>query len=314
MRYPDFSHFDFNTSHMTFSHSPLLDALRKRELATNPRLLELLDPSNEETNFTREFVEDLIWRAEHKSNILINLRGARGCGKSTLAQGIKGLNDYIRENTPSIDEIVFSRKEYMNCYKGAKAGELFVIDEDFGFQTQTGSYRIHESMMLAEQTFRIEQVSTIACSVAHTSPHLYDYDLLVFDYNEEEGFNRAIIFNPSIDGGMFSKPTGYILFPSKQFINKNIEKKYYDKKKEFSTAVKKGKARTIQQEYDDMADDLIKKYKWDKLEKKPSTDVYNVILRREYPHLANTEMSDIVQTLKFKMWEVFGTSKKKDEE
>jgi predicted AAA+ superfamily ATPase len=87
MRYPDFDLFDIDASHMIFSHSPLLDALRKRQLATNPRLLDLL--SDEETNFTMAFVEDLIWRAEHKSNILINLRGARGCGKSTLAQGIK---------------------------------------------------------------------------------------------------------------------------------------------------------------------------------------------------------------------------------
>jgi len=312
MRYPDFDLFNIKAEDMTFSHSPLLDALRKRELATNPRLLDLL--CDEETNFTMPFVEDLMWRAEHKSNILINLRGARGCGKSTLAQGIKGLNDHIRENKPSIDEIVFSRKEYMGCYKGATAGELFVIDEDFGFQTQTGSYRIHESMMLAEQTFRIEEVSTIACSVAHSSPHLYDYDLLVFDYNEDEGFNRAIIFSPAIDGGVFARPTGYILFPSKQYIDKSIEKKYYAKKKEFSTAVKKGKARTIQEEYDEMAEFLIKKFKWDKLAKKPSNDVYNVIMRREYPHLANTEMSDMIQTLKFKMWEIYGTAKKEKEE
>jgi energy-coupling factor transporter ATP-binding protein EcfA2 len=308
MKYPD---FDFDVGNLEFSHSPLLNELHKLEIATDARLDAILD-LNTGRNLTRKFIQDLEWRATHKHNVLINLRGVRGCGKSTFAQGIKGFNDELREQAGTIKEIVFSRKEYMECYKGAKPGELFIIDEDFGFQTQTGSFRIHESMMLAEQTFRIEEVSTIACSVAHSSPHLYDFDFLVYDYDAENGVNRAILFYSSqLNGGMFSRPAGYVLFPSKQFINRKLENHYLIKKKEFSTAVKLGKARTLQQDYDEIADAMIKKFHWDKLEKKPTIDAYNVCLRREYPQMANTEMSDIVQTLKFKMWEIFGSAKEK---
>jgi len=296
---------------LRLTHSPLINKLHLFEWTVDPRLQTLLNV-DKGNNFTNTFIEDMEWRANNGHNIVIDIKGIRGSGKSYLARGIKGLTDKIRGVKSHIEDIVFTRAEYMDCYSTARAGQTFVIDEDFGFQTQTGSLRIRESMMLAEQTFRIEEVSTIACSVAPSYSHLYDFYLLAYDYDVEHGINRAIVFNTSQLGGMMARPIGYILFPTKKYLNPSIEKAYQEKKKVFTTKVKKGLVRTLQEDYDRYASDCVKKFGWDK--SRPTERMVKVYLRREYPQMANTERDDILDTLIVKLYEIHGSKKGKKEE
>jgi len=279
------------------------------EIRTNPQLQELLE-LGDGNDFTQDLISDLEWRADNGHNTVFEIKGPRGSGKSYLARGLKGLNDKIRGVKPSIKDIMFTRLEYVDGYGKANPGKTFVIDEDFGFQTQTGSLRIRETMALTEQTFRIEDISTIACSVAPSYAHLYDFFLLAYDYDVSHGINRAIVFNTSQMGGFSARPIGYILFPTKKYLNPEIEREYQKRKKEFTTKVKEGKVRTLQEDYDKYADDLIKKFGWGKMDKKPPEAVMKVYLGREYPFLANTERMDILDTLKVRMYEIYGSSNK----
>jgi len=295
-------------STLRMTHSPLINLLHTYELEQDDRLQRVLDIETG-NNLTSVFVRDIEWRNRHESNYVLEIKGKRGSGKSTLARAIKALADKIRSKRGSIKDIVWTREEYMNEYKTAKSGQTFIIDEDFGFQTQTGAMRIRESLMLAEQTFRVEEVNTIACSVAHTYSHLYDFYLMAYDYDIKQGVNRAILFNTSQLSGLFARPVGFILFPSVEFLNPTIEKAYKEKKKEFTTKVKQGKVRTLQEDYDRYTDECIIKFGWK--QNRPTERMMKIYLRREYPHMANTERDDILDTLVVRMFEIHGSRKKK---
>jgi len=288
------------------AHSPLVNKLHKLEIAGDERLKAILDLEYG-NDLTKDFLDDLRWRAENNHNHVTDIKGPRGSGKSTLARGIKCFCDKVRGIKTSIEDIVFTRDEYMKRYGSGKRGQTFIIDEDFGFQTQTGSVRIRESMMLAEQTFRIEEISTISCSVANSYAHLYDFSLLSYDYDAKNGINRAIVNNTAQLNSYFARPVGYILFPTRKYLNPELEKHYQDRKKEFTKKVKEGKVRTLQEDYDAMAEQCIRKFKWNM--QKPTERVMKVYLSREYPHMANTEQTDILDTLVVRMYEIHGSSK-----
>jgi len=299
-------------SGLRLSHSPMINAMHKYDGRLNPHLMEILDPVDG-NNMTEVFFKDLEWRSKKEHNVVIEIKGVRGSGKSYLARGIKGFMDSTRKIKGNIKDIVFTRQEFIDGYSTAKLGTTFIIDEDFGFQTQTGSMRIRESLLLAEQAFRIEEISTIACSVAPTYSHLYDYYLLAYDYNVDLGLNRAIVFNTSQLGIGLARPAGFILFPTRGFLDKQIEPQYIKKKKDFTAMVKAGKVRTLQEDYDTIAGKCIKKFGWESI--KPTERVVRVYLKREYPYMANTEQTELLDTIMVRMFEIHGSSrgKKKDE-
>ncbi|MEO0303958.1 MAG: hypothetical protein ABIM64_01720 [candidate division WOR-3 bacterium] len=290
-------------SNLKLTHSPLINRLHLYEWENDPRLQNILDLENG-NDLTDSFLDDLEWRAKNQHNIVIEIKGIRGSGKSFLARGIKTYQDKIRGMKSSINDIVFTRSEFLESYKKAKRGQTIIIDEDFSFQTQTGSLRLKESLNLAEQTFRIEEVSTIACSVAPVSSHLYDFYLVCYDYDIDNGYNRAILFNTSQINSVIYRPAGYILFPTRKYLDKKLEEAYIKKKKKFTKIVKENRLRTLQDDYDEYAKKIIEKYGLNI--RKPPVSYLKILLRREFPHFANTELNDILDTLKVFLYEIHG--------
>jgi hypothetical protein len=314
MRNFDLSDFEVDVDTLDFenSPSPLIYQMHKYELAHDEKLCAIMD-IHEGNNWTEIILNDLVHRSRKEANTSYEVKGNRMSGKSYISRALKAINDHVHGKKGNIKDITFSRKDYVERNKTAKPGETLIIDDDFGFQTQTGSLRLQETINLVEQTFRIEEVSTIANSASVGLAHLHDFHLVAYDYDAKQMVNRAVVFTTSqLKGTYFSTPCAYVLLPVKRWLDPTIEREYKIKKKEFTDKVKKGLARKLQEDYDEIAEDSIKKFGWKT--KKPTQDVLFVYVRREHPELANTEIMDIVQTLKVKMWEIHGTAKKEKQE
>ena len=315
MRNIDISDFEVDIPSLDFrtTPSPLVAQMHRYELAHNERLNRILNLQTG-NNWTEWVLKDLIHRSKKEANTSYEIKGMRMSGKSIISRALKSVNDYVHDVKPNIDDIVFSRKEYVERNKTAKPGETLIIDDDFGFMTQTGSMRLQETINLVEQTFRIEEVSTIANSASPQLAHLHDYHLVAYAYDEVQKVNWAVVYTTAqLEGTFFSRPCAFVLLPVGRWLDVTIERKYKEKKKAFTDAVKKGRARKLQDDYDEYVEASIKEFGWNT--KRPPESVMFVYLRRKYPEMANTEISDLVQTLKTRMWEIHGTSKgKKDDD
>ena len=189
-----------------FTHTPLKNYLHDLRIAENPQLFAALH-----NNLTDVFFRDLEWRYDHERNINILINGEQGSGKSTGGQVIKVHADKHFGLESRVDEILFTRRQFLHSFKKYTRGMTGIVDEDFDYITQTGSQRVRESLRFIEQAIRGAQINLISCAVSET-PHLYNYVLEAFDIEYRHQYNRLILMDVTQFG---YRPVGFIILDAK---------------------------------------------------------------------------------------------------
>lgn len=263
-----------------FTHSPLKNQLHKMRINQNPVLGQALS-----RNLTGWFFEDLVWRFKNKRNVNIYIKGEQGSGKSTGSQVIKCFNDEVFGIEPSVNDILFTKRQFMERFPSVSNGWTGIIDEDFDFATQTGAYRVKEAVRFVEQTIRGSQINMVSCAVSD-SFHLYNYMFEAFDIDYKMKLNRLILLE---NQGFSYQPVGFILLNANS-IPKKLADDYQIKKTAFLESVKAQTHRNPYEAMESKARELLKDLD---TKKKLNMSFLEVHCRRYNPHLANTEIKEL---------------------
>jgi len=261
-----------------FQHSPLKNQLHLAEIQSNEALYKALF-----NNLTPLFLDDLKWRVSNSKNVNILVEGEQGSGKSTIAREIKAYMDRYKNLNPTIADICFDRKEFLERFKTAKKYETIINDEDKSWSVGIGSTRVAEQYEYLEQAIRAEMVNVINCAVAIT-PHLFNYRLRAFDVDYNLGINRAILYDSQSRWN--SKPSGVIILPN-GWLYPQLEADYAKKKAEFTDTVKQARSRDVYGELAVKQKLIMEKYGG---HKKLKRAVITLLCRKEFPELSESEL------------------------
>ena len=276
-----------------FTHSPLKNKLHLLEIRKDAGLEEAL-----RVNLSGWFWRDLAWRVkkgseEEKRNANIVVKGEQGSGKSTVARVLKAFLDKQNGVESSIDDVIFTRKDFIERFKNCGGNDTIIIDEDFDFVTQIGSMRVREQLRFIEQAIRIEGINIVSCSVSHT-PHLFNYSLRAFDIDYEQQTNRVVLYDRAYGTG-WEEPVGFVLF-DRRVLDRELERQYLVKKLAFTSKVKLGINRDVQSFLDKLAQELIRRTNFDFSTPK---GVIKIACRRLYPDLSEVENVELIDTVYF---------------
>lgn len=291
-----------NKRRAEFIHSPLKNEMNLIRIAESPRLQMALS-----NDMTSTFLTDLEWRLKNEQNFNIFIEGGQGTGKSTLAREMKAFTDKLFGIKPHIDDISMSRREFLDRFKVSKQFWTLIIDEDYNFRTQVGSYRISEEFEFVEQSIRIESTNIISCSIA-SQPHLFTYKFEAFDIDRSLGLNRAIVYGGE-NRNYSMNPIGYIMLP-RSWLDPELERLYDIKKRAFVKKVKDASHRSLFKELDKMKTTFLTKYGGKGYLIKPTI---KILVRQEFPEISETEITELVDTIYYEK-DIQAIMKKVDEE
>jgi len=269
-------------SNFEFTHSPLMNKIHWAQIQMNPYLKMAMD-----NDLTEEFKADIEWRTKNESHFDIVVYGETGSGKTRLSQGIyklqtdaaqKFLNPDIKM---TIDNITFTRTEWLARNEVLQAGDTLIFDEDDQSAIGVGALRQLMEQEQIEKTLRQSQFNYIFNSPIIEN-HVEHYILKAFDIEYSKQLNRAVLYKKD-DTGIIM-PFGVIMLKRHEIDG------YEEKKLKFRKAVQ---ARTMSdrfREYDDVAKVLIEKFAIDKIKKVRTRKSF---IQRYFPRFTEEEVKEI---------------------
>jgi ABC-type dipeptide/oligopeptide/nickel transport system ATPase component len=240
-----------------------------------------------ENDLTDDFLSDLDWRTEHESHFDIVTYGDTGSGKSRLAMAIyweqwqrakKFLNADLKF---SIDNVTFTRTEWLARNEKLQKGDTLIFDEDDQSAIGVGALRQLMEQEQIEKTLRQSQFNYIFNSPI-IETHVEHYIMKAFDIDYSRQLNRAVLYKKD-DAGLIM-PYGVIMLKRHEIDG------YEEKKEKFRKAVQ---ARTMSdrfREYDDVARLLIEKFSIHKTKK---IRTRKSIIQRFFPRFTEEEVKEI---------------------
>lgn len=154
--------------------------------------------------YTRRFQEHLVYRFDHGGNWVVEITGATGRGKSSLAMG---LANWFRPVRPErlLELMVFDLAGLPDRYGSAGEGETVIVDEAIALAGQ-GSRILSELVQTMEETTRQSRINLIFCSPTKRDHAGSQCELEVVLVNWDQKAARCIAW---VDGF----PMGYVSLP-----------------------------------------------------------------------------------------------------
>lgn len=298
-------------SKFKFSQSILFDDELALQSQSDIKLFKVL-----ENNLTLKFILDFCFRHYQGKNRIIKIDGETGMGKSQLAIFVAWfVTQFIKlyifpEASFSISNITFNKTEMLEELKKVGKHAIFVSDEDKNIRIGEGSQREIEETELLEQSIRAESNSFLFLSPmpygerGHVEHFLIN--VLAIDYSNKVSIS---IVEKQDRTGMYSR-VGYIL--TTLCPDNKLQQDYKTKKDAFIKSIKQRQALSSRlKERDDLTKKIYFELGFNKLDDKSEpltklgaagkkgiskTDISNLI-GRKYPHLAMTEIEQMVSTM-----------------
>lgn len=263
-----------------FTHSPMINAIHRLQIEYNLYLKKAM-----ETDLTDHFMEDLDFRVENERNLDLMLPGETGSGKSRMAMDIywelyirgKKINPSLRY---TVDNIAFTRTEWLLCNEGLTRGDTLIFDEDDQSRIGTGSLRQLEEQEKIEKTLRQSQYNYLFCSPL-LQQHVEHYILRAFDMDFTRQLNRAVVMKRDETGMIL--PYGFVV------LKRHEVEGYEEKKAKYRKSVQDRTVNDRFKEYDHVAQILIDKLHIDKLKKQAQGS----LIRRYFPRFVEDEVKEI---------------------
>ena len=181
-------------SNFQFTHSPLMNKIHWAQIQMNPYLQMAMD-----NDLTADFMADLRWRTEHESHFDIVIYGETGSGKTRLSLAIaweqyKLTKEILNPDAVfNIDNITFTRTEWLAANEKLKAGDTLIFDEDDQSAIGVGALRQLSEQEQIEKTLRQSQFNYLFNSPIIEN-HVEHYILKAFDIEYKRQLNRAVVY------------------------------------------------------------------------------------------------------------------------
>ena len=272
-------------SEFMFTHSPLLNKIHLLQIENNPFLGDAM-----RCDLSKIFIKDLEFRVKMERNLDLVIGGETGSGKSSLAQAIAWElyeygKKYIDPNLKfTVDQIAFTRTEWLQITQTMKRGDTLIFDEDDQARIGTGSMRQIEEQEQIERTLRQSQFNFIFCSPI-IEEHVEHYILRALDIEFSQELNRAVVYKKDEQGMLL--PYGHIVLPRHEVEG------YNEKKNKFREQVQNRGLRERFLEYDKVAQILIDKLQIDKLKKRTQKS----LVARYFPRYVDEEVKEIMVSI-----------------
>lgn len=191
-----------------------LSVLQLQERLNNPEIANAVT-----NNLTIEFKDEIKARLEKQSNIILDIWGMQGSGKSYSALSISSFFPKFY--------VFWDRNDVIQNLKTVEPPCVILLDE----VTETwglGSFRTSVEYQTMLETLRKRQISFIHCSPMSKFLHLCHYGLetLYVDVKKEETF--CLLYNRE------GAPLGYVKIPHpKRFLPADVVFNYEKNKDEF---------------------------------------------------------------------------------
>jgi len=267
-----------NTKGLTWNISEMMIAKFKQKASVNPSFLRVFNPSN---NMTKSFKKEVKFRTMGERNLILEIMGVTGSGKSLLAVTL-GVNWMSKKLL--VEDICFTNDLLLKRAPLVDKSHLLIQDEQI-YAVGVGSQREQYERQTLEDTTRKFGLSMIFCSPTiqgHTTAH---YGLEIICINKKERLTKVAILN----GNLY---LGYFVIKVLPESNK-LWKEYNKAKDEFITSVLGRSNQRLS--IDDMSESLLKHPLYKHC--KTSSDL-SIICLKMYPTLTNQENNLIVNNLK----------------
>lgn len=281
----DLSYEKVQSENFQFTHSPMINAIHRLQIDYNIFLKKAM-----ETDLTDHFKQDLEFRVTNERNLDIAIPGETGSGKTRIAMSIYydlvrlGKIHLNKKLEFKIDNICFTRTEWLERNEDLETGDTLIFDEDDQSRVGTGSLRQLEEQEKIEKTLRQSQYNYLFCSPL-LEQHVEHYILKAFDMDFKRQLNRAVVMKRDETGLVL--PYGFI------FLKRHEVEGYEEKKAKFRKLVQERTVNDRFKEYDKVAKALIKGLKIDELKKRTQKS----LIQRYFPRFVEDEVKEIMTSI-----------------
>lgn len=265
---------------MKWDISTMMKTKFKQRGENNPSFYRVFDP---EYNLTKPFFKDLAFRTTGERNVIIEITGGTGSGKSLVSITIAVK---VMKKPITIDDICFTIDQLLDRSKNIGKSHVMLQDEQINM-LGAGSNREQYEKQTLEDTTRKFGLSIIFCSPTtreHTTAH---YNLEIICRNNKKRITKVAIIG---DKGQY---IGYFVIKVLG-VNNKLWKAYEVKKDEFIEGVLNRS--TARLSLNDMSKALIDDPQFYKAK---TRNLKKVLAVKMFPTLTIYEIEMIVDNINF---------------